>query len=386
VAPQQLQAPGAQPAPSARLTREGAQKATRSFITGFTRGNIAVYREELLRNVRDGRHFLEVDLEDLKNDKEDLHDAVLKEPNEYVPLMEIGARDVALAYAADLHGGDHERMPTIQVLFIGDLIETPIRSIAAAHVNSLLRVPGIVINASRTRPKAAHVTIRCKSCGSEKTLQGSSGMSSITLPRVCEGLSGNAAAGGAAPGAGEKCAFDPFTIVTDKCKYVDQQQLRLQEPPEDVPTGEMPRHVMLLVERALADRIAPGTRVAVLAVASIVSEGSSAITGGGGAGGGRGAGGAGGRGGGGGGGDDGGGGGGGGGKRGGGKANASQVRRPYLRVVGVVLREMGSGRAATTFTPEEEERLVALSKQPNIYETLVSSRFARRRLRAETHF
>ena len=70
-----------------RLSNEGAKKATRSFISGFTRGGIAIYKEHLLHNAREGLFFLEIDLEDLKNDKEALHDSVLKEPNEYIPLV-----------------------------------------------------------------------------------------------------------------------------------------------------------------------------------------------------------------------------------------------------------------------------------------------------------
>ena len=30
--------------------------------------------------------------------------------------------------------------------------------------------------------------------------------------------------------------------------------------PEDVPTGEMPRHIICMMERSLVDRIIPGTR------------------------------------------------------------------------------------------------------------------------------
>lgn len=254
--------------------------------------------------------------------------------------MELGARESLQSYWSSITYTDEQRnrVPPIQILFLGDLIETPIRSIAATHVNSLLRVPGIVITATRTRPKASMVTIKCKKCGYVKELQGTHGLSARSLPRTCDRQN--------APDEGGKkddCGPNPFTFVPDKCKYVDQQYLRLQEPPEDVPTGEMPRHVNLLVERALADRIAPGTRVAVLAIASIVSDGQ--VTGG--SRGDRG--------------DS---------DRG---RGGSQVRTPYLRVVGVVLREMGSGRAATTFTPEEEERLISLSKQPNIYETLAKS-------------
>lgn len=63
---------------------------------------------------------------------------------------------------------------------------------------------------------------------------------------------------------GEKCPLDSNYIVADLCKYVNQQTLKLQECPEDVPTGEMPRHIVCMMERYLVDRIAPGTRCSVI--------------------------------------------------------------------------------------------------------------------------
>jgi DNA replication licensing factor MCM5 len=198
-------------------------------------------------------------------------------------------------------------------------------------------VPGIVINAARTRPKAVMVTVRCKNCNTERQIHCPNGMGGIALPRTCTGQQANFEdnAGNAPPAAtsDQKCPIDPFVIIPDRCKYVDQQLLKLQELPEDVPTGEMPRHIPLHVERILADRIAPGTRVSVLAVGSIHTDT---------------------------------------GPRGAGPADRA-VRKPYLRVVGVTVGETGSGRATASFTPEEEARLMALAKLPNVYDVLSRS-------------
>lgn len=49
-----------------------------------------------------------------------------------------------------------------------------------------------------------------------------------------------------------KCPIDPFFIVPDKCKCVDYQVLKLQEIPESVPNGEMPRHMQLYCDRCVS--------------------------------------------------------------------------------------------------------------------------------------
>jgi DNA replication licensing factor MCM5 len=73
---------------------------------------------------------------------------------------------------------------------------------------------------------------------------------------------------------GEDCGKEPFDIIADSCKYIDQQTLKLQECPEVVPTGEMPRSIMLSVDRYLVDRVTPGTRVSVIGVFSLSNGGA----------------------------------------------------------------------------------------------------------------
>ena len=44
-------------------------------------------RDALIQNVRNGQYFVEIDLSDLQRFNAALHDAVLKHPNEYIPLV-----------------------------------------------------------------------------------------------------------------------------------------------------------------------------------------------------------------------------------------------------------------------------------------------------------
>lgn len=43
--------------------------------------------------------------------------------------------------------------------------------------------------------------------------------------------------------------MDPYFIIPDRCVCVDFQTLRLQESPDAVPHGEMPRHLQLYCDR-----------------------------------------------------------------------------------------------------------------------------------------
>lgn len=301
---------------------------------------------------------------------------LLKRPGEALPVFEAAAADAlrTLLYAAhrasndaadeardatdddDAEGaaargaGGGGANPTprqlfggtsIQILLRGNLTPTPLRSIQSRHMNTLLKCPGIVISCARVRPRAMALRIRCAKCLDSRTVFGDSA------------VSGAAGGGGAAPAASsspfsgfslpprclgpnpQECGPAPYAVLPDECLFVDQQTLKLQEAPEMVPTGEMPRSILVAVERGLVDRAPPGSRVTVLAIASLFN------TGGGGAGSKRPA-----------------------------PGNAPS-KTAYLRVVGME-RESSTADAAR-FSPAEEEAFRRLSRRPDVYDILYRS-------------
>ena len=74
---------------------------------------------------------------------------------------------------------------------------------------------------------------------------------------------------------GAKCPLDPYFIMPDKCECVDFQILKLQELPDAVPQGEMPRHMQLFADRYLCDKVVPGNRLTILGIYSIKKAGKA---------------------------------------------------------------------------------------------------------------
>ena len=75
----------------------------------------------------------------------------------------------------------------------------------------------------------------------------------------------------AGPGK-ERCPLNSYRMNTDKCEFIDQQIIKLQEAPELIPTGEMPRHVLMTCDRQLTDKCTPGNRVKVVGILSITKK------------------------------------------------------------------------------------------------------------------
>jgi DNA replication licensing factor MCM5 len=166
----------------------------------------------------------------------------------------------------------------------------------------------------------------CKDCSNTKQIEVRPGFGGVEIPRGCEG-------GGGVPGE-KKCSLDPWYIIPEKSAFMDQQSLKLQESPESVPTGEMPRNVILSCDRTLCNQIKPGTRVTVTGILSVFQQKGGAN------------------------------------KKA--TAGAVAVRNSYIRVIGIA-EDKDAGAANSTFTREEEERFTAMAHGPDIYGKLVRS-------------
>ena len=93
-------------------------------------------------------------------------------------------------------------------------------------------IVGITIAASRVKAKAIYVTLMYKNCKSIKTVALRPGLGGAIIPRSCDHVQ--------QPGE-EPCPLDPWIAAPDKSKYADLQTFKLQENPEDDPTGELPQ-------------------------------------------------------------------------------------------------------------------------------------------------
>ncbi len=140
----------------------------------------------------------------------------------------------------------------------------------------ITQVPGIIISCSKVKARASKIFIRCTNpnCDNEIIKVCKSAIGKTEVPVKCE-----------KEGCGDKTNNRPpgtFIILGHKSEYVDQQELKLQECPEEVlthllthsptyspihspthsltqvPTGETPRNITVTVDRYLVDKVAPG--------------------------------------------------------------------------------------------------------------------------------
>lgn len=311
------------------LSRTASLKRFKEFLKTFLdHENCFCYRDQLKRHYNLRQYWVQVDLEDLSSFDSQLADNLLRLPAEYLPLFEDAAREAA-DEVTQPRPQEEEIMEDIQVLLKSDANPVQIRDLRSEHVARLVKVPGIVIQASGVRAKATRITIQCRSCRNyQSNIPIKPGLEGYSLPRKCPtDTTGR-----------PNCPTDPFFIVPDKCKCVDFQMLKLQESPDAVPKGEMPRHMQLYCDRYLMDTVVPGNRVTVIGVYSIRKSGLKPF------------------------------------KSSRDKATSAGLRRPYLRVVGIEMDTDGPGRVGgAPITPAEEEEFRQLASRPDVYECVSKS-------------
>ncbi|POM60353.1 DNA replication licensing factor MCM5 [Phytophthora palmivora] len=315
------------------------QRRLLAFLRGFRVGPLFYYREQLLANARRNHWFVTVNLSHVAAFDQELQDLLLKSPKEQLPLLENAAKEMLAqllvsstqgqeAVAADSSSDNASlraaNLPDIQAILTSDQAPVALRHVHSQEINRLVKVPGIVISATRVRTKCMSATLRCRNCGHTKRV-AVSGMGGVSISRICDR---NREEDGVTPG--DMCPKDSYMVLPDKGEYVDQQTLKLQENPEVVPTGEMPRNLALIADRHLVDRASPGTRVSVVGITSVVNAGGKNV-------------------------------------------GAVAIRTLYLRVVGIEIDEEGAGRAKATFSPAEEEKFHEMARDPKLYDKLATS-------------
>ncbi|XP_022965597.1 DNA replication licensing factor MCM5 [Cucurbita maxima] len=307
-----------------KATHHSVLRKFKEFIRGFeVEKNVFPYRESLLHNPK----FLRVDMEDVHAFDSDLPAKLRSAPADFLPLFETAAAEVLMNLKTKVAGETGEMVEPVagdvQILLTSKEDPVSMRSLGAQYISKLIKISGITIAASRTKAKATYVTLLCKNCRSTLRVPCRPGLGGAIVPRSCNHM----------PQAGEEpCPLDPWIVVPDKSMYVDQQTLKLQENPEDVPTGELPRNMLLSVDRHLVQTIVPGTRLTIMGIYSIFQAANSAAS----------------------------------------HKGAVAIRQPYIRVVGIEETNEANSRGPASFTTEDIEEFKKFAAEPDVYKAICS--------------
>ena len=214
-----------------------------------------------------------------------------------------------------------DNIPSIQFIYNSKAEPSNIRALDSSTVNQMIIISGIIVSSTKSQIKTSECVVQCRNCGNIKTIKVNGGFEMIQIPRMCDSTR-------MPTEKKEKCPVDSYMIVPEKSKYIDVQTLKIQESPEMVPVGEIPRTYLLYCDRYLVNKVIPGTRVKVIGIQCVDERG---------------------------------------------KNLSDKDRGAYIRVIQFIPETKKIGRQIFNFTPEDEVKFNNMAKDKKIYEKISKS-------------
>jgi replicative DNA helicase Mcm len=128
----------------------------------------------------------------------------------------------------------------------------PLRGLRAKNIDNFIWSKGILIRSSTIRPKLLKATFECVLCGS--TFEVVQLTSRIKWPNFC---------------SNQRCKAktqSDFRLISKSSEFIDWQSIMIQEIPEDLPPGRIPRSIQAILTHDLVDSVKPGDRIKVMGI------------------------------------------------------------------------------------------------------------------------
>jgi replicative DNA helicase Mcm len=199
------------------------------------------YRQRLSQMAVGGKTSLTVDFEDLLTFDQRIAEELLEKP-EYLKH----ANNAAYAQLQIEDPEYAEKTAAIDVRIVRLLQAATLRKLGSQQIGKLVMVEGIVVRSSPVRPMVMQAAFKCKRCGTVNPVDQTG--SFLKAPFACS-----------SPDCGSQ---GPFEFVQEESAFIDSQDLRVQERPEDLPPGQLPRTLNIkLIGGEIVDLARPGDHI-----------------------------------------------------------------------------------------------------------------------------
>jgi replicative DNA helicase Mcm len=267
------------------------------------------YRQRISQMAVTGRTSLNVDFEDLFAFDQELAEDLLDKPDDN--LKNANSAAYSQLQIEDPEYAEKNESVTVRVTRL--LEPTQLRKLGSIHIGKLVMIDGIVVRSTPVRPMVMQAAFKCKRCGTMTPVKQTGQF--LKAPFACS-----------SPDCGAK---GPYEFLQEESTFIDSQDLRLQERPEDLPPGQLPRtlHVKL-VGTEIVDVARPGDHVSTVGV---IRASASTLPG------------------------------------------VGKLRTFQLHVDTNSIEVMGKEPETALPSPEEEEKILELAKDPWIHSKIISS-------------
>ncbi len=205
------------------------------------------YRTRISQLAITGKSSVTIDFDELYSFDQALAEQLLNKPEEYFGHASKAAYEQLRIEDAEFA----EKIEKIIIRVTKLLGKEALRKIGSKNMGKLILVEGIVVRATPVRPMVQQAAYKCKRCGTVMKIEQTGQF--LKAPAVC-----------LAPDCGKD---GPFEFAQEESTFIDSQDLRLQEKPEDLPPGQLPRVLAVkLVGDEIVDQARPGDHVSIVGI------------------------------------------------------------------------------------------------------------------------
>jgi replicative DNA helicase Mcm len=205
------------------------------------------YRQRIAQLAISGKNAIVIDFEELYGFDQELAGQLLNKPEEYLQYAGKGAYEQLRIEDSEYA----EKLEKINVRIVKLLGKEVLRKLGSRQMSKLVMVEGIVVRATPVRPMVLHAAFKCKRCGTMNQVEQTGQF--LKAPTICQ-----------APDCGRD---GPFEFVQEESTFIDSQDLRLQEKPEDLPPGQLPRTLAVkTVGDDIVDVARPGDHISIVGI------------------------------------------------------------------------------------------------------------------------
>ncbi|MGQ9479475.1 MAG: minichromosome maintenance protein MCM [Thermoproteota archaeon] len=226
-------------------TRKPIESLFLDFIRNFRdQNNERKYYDQITALPSLGVSSIVIDFQDMLSYSREMVEALMEEPSV------LG--DMGRAALSELNGLDKDYASKIQevnvrVRGLGKKIS--IRDIKSSLLGKLVCFEGVVVRTSEIKSILSKGVFRCKTCG--KIYEEVQTSLVLKAPR-CDDCGTS--------------KLSNFELIQERSRFMDYQEIRVQEKPEDLPAGVMPHSISLRLTGDLTDRVRPGDRVQITGI------------------------------------------------------------------------------------------------------------------------
>jgi replicative DNA helicase Mcm len=228
----------------------GPEERFQEFLRTFqTEKGEYKYRRRLGQLSGLGERHVVVDFDELMAYDSELAKLLVDKPDEYLPYIERSA----WAQLKIEDPGYAELVKKIRVRFRKLPERYSLRRVGEQHLGKMLLLDGIIVRATPVKPLITRAAFQCRKCNS------------LTyVDQVGFLMRG--------PGLCGRCRSKLFDFIEKQSTFINSQELRMQERPEDLPPGQLPRALEVKLSEDLVDVARPGDRVSLTGIVRAQQE------------------------------------------------------------------------------------------------------------------